>query len=141
MQWKQHLKTWVVPQPARAVDSGQPKIDTGMYHYQRSRDDGYMRFHLRVERNGQSLLIAGASEAVRLSTTGTTLIKRLLDGESAEQLSSELKSVGAEQLVSEVLEIIEELGSPSSRLPIFNLSDPVDDPCDADLIAPFQADV
>ncbi len=139
MPWKQRLKTWIVPQ-VRAVGAQQPLVEAGMYHYQRPRDDGYMRFHLRVERSGESLLIAGASEAVRMSRDGTTVIKRLLDGETPEALAGELPP-GAQQLVAEVTEIIEELGSPSSRFPIFNLSDPVNDPRDADLMAPFQADV
>ncbi len=146
MSWQQQMKSWMVPTPGRAADARQPGIEAGMYHYQRSRDDGFMRFHLRVERNGESLLIAGASEAVRLSRAGTTVIKRMLDGESAEVLASELQAAGADQrrasqLVAEVAEIVAELGSPSSRFPVFNLSDPADDPRDAELIAPFQADV
>lgn len=138
MSW-QPLKSWIVPD----FDTGgrQPPLEAGMHHYQRPRDDGYMRFHLRVERGGESLLIAGASEAVRLSRDGTAVIKRLLDGEDPQALVDELSSPAAERLVADVQKILEELGSPSARFPIFNLSDPANDPRDADLIAPFQADV
>lgn len=141
MQWKQRWKNWMVPQPGTAVDSGPPCIEPGMYHYQRPRDDGYMRFHLRVEHSGESLLIAGASEAVRLSRAGTTVIKRLLDGGSAADVSREFPQAAGERLVAEVQVIIAELGDPSSRFPIFNISDPLDGPREASLIAPFQADV
>ena len=79
MHWQQQLKSWLVPQ-VDVGDRRSSQVDSGMYHYQRARDDGYMRFHLRVERNGESLLIAGASEAVRLSSDGTYVIKTLLDG-------------------------------------------------------------
>ena len=75
MPWHQQLKSWLVPQ-VHGGGGPRSQIDSGMYHYQRPRDDGYMRFHLRVERSGESLLIAGASEAVRLSRNGTTVIKR-----------------------------------------------------------------
>ena len=145
MHWQQQLKSWLVPQ-VDVGDRRSSQVDSGMYHYQRARDDGYMRFHLRVERNGESLLIAGASEAVRLSCDGTYVIKKLLGGGDPKALVNELSAQGAdqsgaEQLVAEVEEIIAELGGPSSRFPIFNLSDPVNDPRDADLMAPFQADV
>ncbi len=137
--WKQRLKSWMVPQ-AGGVDSLQDKIAAGLYHYQFHRDDGYIRFHLRVERSGESLLIAGASEAVHISRDGTPVIKRLLEGESRETLASELPTA-AEPWIAQGVQILKELGSPSSRFPVFNLSDPVDDPRDAELIAPFQADV
>jgi len=141
MQWKQRLKTWVVPRRPLAAGAEPPRVATGMYHYQRARESGYIRFHLRVERSGESLLIAGASEALKLSRAGTAVAKRLLDGEPAVTLAEAFQAGGLGHLVSEVVEMIEELGSPSSRFPIFNLSDPVDDPRDADLMAPFQADV
>ena len=141
MQWKQRLKTWVVPQPAQGLGFAGPKVTAGMYHYPRPRDGHFIRFHLRVEPSGESLLIAGASEALRLSRAGTSVTKQLLDGRSAAELVAEWSHPGADGLVRQVQEIIDELGSPSSRFPIFNLADPVDDPRDAELMAPFQADV
>ena len=137
--WKQRLKSWIVPQ-AGGVDPLQGNVASGLYHYQFHRDDGYIRFHLRVERSGESLLIAGASEAVQVSRDGTPVIKRLLDGESPQTLANHLPAA-AEPWIAQGVRIMAELGSPSSRFPVFNLGDPANDPRDAELIAPFQADV
>jgi radical SAM protein with 4Fe4S-binding SPASM domain len=137
--WKQRLKSWIIPQVG-GVGALEEKIAPGLYHYQLLRDDGYMRFHLRVENSGESLLIAGASEAVRISQAGTPVLQRLLQGESPESVAGELPA-DAEPWIAQGVQIMQELGSPSSRFPVFNLKDPVNDSRDAELIAPFQADV
>ncbi len=137
--WKQRLKAWMVPQFG-TVSSGKESVPAGLYHYQFQRDDGYIRFHLRVERSGQSLLIAGASEAVRVSREGTPLLKRLLEGESGETVARSFPAA-AKPWIDRCAHVLKELGSPSARFPVFNLGDPVEETRDAELIAPFQADV
>jgi radical SAM protein with 4Fe4S-binding SPASM domain len=137
--WKQRLKSWMFPQFG-TITPAEADVPSGLYHYQFRRDDGYIRFHLRVERSGQSLLIAGASEAVRVSREGTPLLKRLLEGESGETVAATFPAA-AKPWIDRCVQVLEELGSPSSRFPVFNLGDPVEESRDAELIAPFQADV
>jgi radical SAM protein with 4Fe4S-binding SPASM domain len=139
MDWSTQLKHWFVPTPgvvARAMT-----IAPGMYHFQRERDGQYLRFHLRIELDGRAMLIAGASEAVRLSPAGAVAAKGLLEGKTPAQIAAELAAPSADQIVADVQRALDELGRPSARYPIFNLSDPAVDERAAQLLAPFQADV
>lgn len=137
--WKERVTNWLVPRPGGSSTANQ--LSPGMYHYQRERDGGYMRFHLRVELSGEALLIAGASEVARLSIAGAEAAKRLLETDDEAGLLASVANVGTQQLYREVSSLLNELGGSSSRFPIFNLPDPVDSTRDARLIAPCQADV
>lgn len=137
MPLPQKLKDWIVPRV------GQPKSTVaapGLYHYQRELEDGYIRYHLRVDPDGHGLLIAGASEAMRLSPIGTFVAKALLDGQTGDSVAANL-AANQSAVIEQVASALDELGRPSGRFPIFNITDPVSSAHRLQLMAPFQADV
>ncbi len=137
--WQQKLRKWFVPEPAR---SARPKlVAPGLYAFQRSRDGEYVRYHLRVDPSGDAILLVAASEAVRLSATGALIAKRLLEGESPQRVEAEIGGPYAQHLVGVVTKLLDEIGRPSARYPIFNLADPLAGGPAAQLMAPLQADV
>ncbi len=137
--WKERIKSWLVPTPAGARLA--PSVAAGMYHYQHERDGEYIRFHLRVEPHGEALLIAGASEVARLSPAGATAAKALLESNDRDSLVAGVHSPAVQQLYRDVDLLLDELGGGSSRFPIFNLPDPLENARDTERIAPFQADM
>lgn len=140
MDWKK-IRPWIVPtfSPSTASRS---TLAAGLRHYSRQRDGAYVRYHLRIERSGQSLLIVAASEAVRLTEFGTIAAVGVLEGKSDSQIVEDLQSQpNAGQIVGRVRSIIGKLGLPNKRYPIFNLTDPSSSDAPLGLIAPFQADL
>lgn len=140
MTW-QAIKHWILPV---AREPAAPRVDAGLYHYQRARDGAYVRFHLRVEPDGNGLVIAGAAEAVRLTPAGVYVAKGLLEERNADDLARELGSRSLEdpvrRSVLQVQHVLADLAAPSGRYPIFNLADPSFEDA-PHLLAPFQADV
>lgn len=138
MNWQKWLKKWwVLPRPA-----GVPleRLEPGLYHFQRERDGGYLRFHLRVQPGGEAVLIAGAAEAVRLPAPAALICQQLLSGAAPEELQQALKLPQADKAVAHVSGMLNDLARPDRRYPIFNLIDPaVEEP--AALEAPFQANL
>lgn len=138
MSW-QRWKHLILPMDQRP-DSPE-RIEAGLYHFQLERDGQYLRLHLRVDRSGQSLLIANASEAVRFSWVGTIICLALLEGNHQRDIVKLLKIPQGEQLVQSVRETLDQIGRPDQRFPIFNLADPSFESAAGGLLAPFQADV
>jgi hypothetical protein len=74
MELREKLKQLLIPQkPGRRVS-----IEPGLYHYVWEEGDTYTRFHLRVEGDGEGLLLANASASARLSAAGVLIAKELL---------------------------------------------------------------
>ncbi len=138
VQLSERLKNLLIPRPAQRHAA--PPVAPGLYHFQHALDDGFIRFHLRVERDGHALLIAGASEAARLSPAGARIAKVLLGGVPADDLREKTPDLD-NTTIDEVARLLEQLGRPSGRFPIFNLSDPATSDRDLELMAPFQADI
>lgn len=140
--WATDIKHWIWPKPAahpRLPESS--LVPAGIYHYPRERDGQNLRYHLRVERSGQGVLLAAASEGVRLSAAGVTIAKALLDGQPVNEVAESLPFVNAATVVKQIQHTIHSLGVPGPRYPIFDLIDPVASVGPHGLIAPFQADV
>ena len=53
------------------------RVRPGLYHYTREADGQITRFHLRVGRTGDGLLLANAAAMARLSPTGVVLAEGL----------------------------------------------------------------
>ncbi len=142
--WK-HIKPWIIP----AVEASQPHealqpltLRPGLTHYRLERNGQWVRYHLRVENNGQALLLVAAAEAVRLTRSGAIAAFGVLEGKSDEEISRDLaNSQYAASIIADVRKMIAELGTPNKRYPVFNLTDPLDDTNPSGLIAPFQADI
>jgi hypothetical protein len=139
MNWGLRLKRWVVPTPRAAA--ALPRVEPGLYHYQRQREGGYLRFHLRVDPRGEGLLIAAAAEVLRLSPAGVAAAKGLLEGTPPDDVAARLPASNAAELVATVDELLDDLGRDSGRFPILNPADPALTAGTEDLLAPFRADV
>ncbi len=122
-----------------------PRVQHGIYHYRREQGGNVTRFHLRVEEDGTGLLIANASVAARLSTSGVLIAKALLEGQSQEEVRravrESFRSVNDSQVNEDLRKLsifIETLANPEDNYPIFNLDDPATGTPRA-LFAPFHA--
>jgi radical SAM protein with 4Fe4S-binding SPASM domain len=107
------------------------QIEPGIYHFRREAGGNVTRFHLRVESDSSGVLLANASIAARLSSTGvliakarlegmpypaiTTMIKDQFYGATETQIEADVQKIGA---------VIGELASMEDNYPIFNLDDP-----------------
>lgn len=140
MDWKR-LRPWILP-TTESVGSSAPSLAAGLRHYAKHRDGAHVRYHLRIEHSGQSLLIVAASEAVRLTQSGTIAAVGILEGQTDAEIVSALQNhPQADQIVKKVHSLVDHLGLPNKRYPIFNLADPSGSDVPQGLIAPFQADV
>lgn len=140
MDWKR-LRPWILPTPAN-IQVAPLNLQAGLKHYSKQRDGAYVRYHLRIEHSGQSLLIAAASEAVRLTQSGTIAAFGLLENKSNSEIVAALHDhPQAQEMIDKVQAIIDNLGRANKRYPIFNLTDPSASENPLGLIAPFQADL
>lgn len=138
------IKRFLIP---KQQEARQP-IPEGLYHYSREADGTYTRFHLRVEPDGHGMLLANASIAARLSSSGVLIAKELLDGtpETAiyDRLQRTFRGATQERMerdLERVAALIANLASPGDNYPIINLEDAAISPYEARLMAPLQADV
>jgi radical SAM protein with 4Fe4S-binding SPASM domain len=141
MDWKS-IRPWVLP-VTPANQQHQPlQLQPGLRHYIRQRNGQYVRYHLRVENSGQALLIVAAVEAARLTRSGAIAAYGVLEGKNDQQINHDLANLTtAPKVIAEVRQMVAELGLPSKRYPVFNLTDPFVEENPQGLIAPFQADV
>ena len=141
---KERLRRWLIPNRAKP-----PKpVESGLYHYQRESDGTYTRFHLRVEPDGQGMLLANATAAARLSPTGVLMAYELLNGRSPDQVLKDVKSGyrGADSDtiqadVAKVSGLINTLAAPGDNYPIINFEKIQIDVFQSQLMAPLEADI
>ncbi|MGW8255971.1 MAG: hypothetical protein ACWGMZ_00645, partial [Thermoguttaceae bacterium] len=123
-------------------------IKPGLYHYLRDFDGATARIHLRVEKGGNGLLLANASQAVRLHPSGVVIAKGLLDGHDENTIVKQLTRIfsGVNHLeavadLKHVHSLINWLQKPCADYPIFNLVDPSFSPRTDLWDRPISADV
>ena len=123
-------------------------IRPGLYHFLYELAGEPTRFHLRVDRSGNGLLLADASTAVRLRPSGVILVKGLLEGDDNATLCDRLqRSFGklpADQAQSDIQRVqglLHSLSEPEGKYPIFNLADPTFSPETARMDLPLSADI
>ena len=126
----------------------QRKPEPGLYHYEYLEKEWPTRFHLRIDPDGQGLLLANAAQAAVLSASGVLMAKGLLEGRSRDEIVAEVAAAfpGArsEQIAADLAEVqalIADLGMPGDNYPIFNLDDPYAATRSRMLSAPLRADV
>jgi radical SAM protein with 4Fe4S-binding SPASM domain len=136
-------RTFTIERPAPS-----PPVEPGLYHAMQETDGMYSRFHLRVDRDGNGLLMANAAATARLSHTGVVIAKGLLDGKDESTILQDLAQnfEGTTKAmmradIDKVNNLISELVNPHDAYPIFNLEDPALSPSTSELIAPLQAAV
>jgi radical SAM protein with 4Fe4S-binding SPASM domain len=141
---KERLRRWFIPSKAAIP----PPIESGLYHYMQESDGAYTRFHLRVEPDGQGMLLANATAAARLSPTGVIMAKELLDGRSPEAVVDNIKKGyrGANEDViqtdvARVAGLLNTLASPDDNYPIINFNEIQIDVFQSQLMAPLEANI
>lgn len=150
MSAREFLSKLLFPTPVEPPEPVRP----GLYHYMRSAGQAeyaagaYTRFHLRVDPDGRGLLLANASAAIHLSPSGALIAKGLLEDKSEDEIIDRLKRSfrGADQQtmradLERVAGLIAALVAPGDNYPVMNLEDAELSPYEAQLMAPFQADV
>jgi radical SAM protein with 4Fe4S-binding SPASM domain len=139
---KERLRRWFIPQRAKPP----VPVPSGLYHYQRESDGTYTRFHLRVEPDGQGMLVANATAAARLSPTGVLMAYQLLNGRSPESVLKNVKAgyKGADTDtiqadVAKVSGLLNTLAAPGDNYPIINFNEIQTDIFQSQLMAPLEA--
>ncbi len=125
-----------------------PEPKPGLFHYMKETEGNYTRFHLRIEPDGHGLLIANATAALRLSSSGVIIARGILEGRTAEDIMQDIysrfKSAEPDMVLSDinrVKDIISTLANPDDNYPVINLEDPEFSPYEAQLMAPLEADI
>ena len=141
---KERLLRWFIPHRAKPPQA----VESGLYHYQREADGTYTRFHLRVEPDGQGMLLANASAAARLSPTGVMMAYELLNGRSPDTVLHTIKAgyKGADSEtiqadVARVSGLINSLSAPGDNYPIINFDEIQMDIFQSQLMAPLEANI
>ena len=123
-------------------------IRPGLYHFTDTEDDRVTRFHLRVDDDGAGLLIANATAAAWLSTSGVVIAKGLLERQPESHLLTELdsrfKDIPHDEQrgdIDKVQSLLRDLADPGGQYPVFNLEDPSLSPFKARLAPPIEADI
>jgi hypothetical protein len=140
--WRTRLASWIFPNPEIArVDVYQaPRAPVGVHAFRRETEHGVRKLFLRVDDGGAGVLIADASEALRLSPVGCFVVHELLSGVAQHAIREKLPDRVASSLVEESTLAIDELGRPDRRYPAMSLIDPLEGD-GTHGIEPLQGDV
>jgi len=145
MDFKQLIRTCL---PWLAAPLSRAGIQPGLYHYVREADGRQTRFHLRVDSTGNGMLMADASAAARLRTSGVIVAKGLLEGDNeptiVARLRESFRNAEPEQAAADVKRVravMDRLQTPGDNYPILNRADPSLSPEKAPLEMPVTADV
>ncbi len=141
---KERLRRWLIPNRAKPP----APVESGLYHYQRESDGTYTRFHLRVEPDGQGMLLANATAAARLSPPGVMMAYQLLNGRSPETVFKDVKagyrgadSDTVQADIAKVSALIDTLAAPGDNYPIINFDEIQIDIFQSQLMAPLEANI
>jgi len=123
-------------------------IAPGLYPYLHEEDGSITRFHLRVEPDGQGMLLANAAAAARLNPTGVVMVKDLLDGDSPDDVLDDVqarfKGASKETIAGDlerVRRLLSGLASPDDNYPIINFNEIRVNVFESQLLAPLEASV
>ncbi len=121
---------------------------SGLYHYEYLEKEWPTRFHLRIDPDGQGLLLANAAQAAVLSASGVLMVQGILEGREDHEIFLDVgktfPDVTGDEIwtgIAEVQALIADLGTPGDNYPISNLDDPYAATRSRMLAAPLRADV
>ncbi|PID86067.1 MAG: hypothetical protein CSA11_11750 [Chloroflexi bacterium] len=141
---KERLRRWFIPHRAKPPTV----VKSGLYHYQRESDGTYTRFHLRVEPDGQGMLLANATAAAHLSPTGVMMAYELLNGRSPESVlegvQASYRGADSDTIqadIHKVSSLIDTLAAPGDNYPIINFDESQIDIFRSRLMAPLEANI
>lgn len=122
-------------------------IPAGVYHYQAPPDASFpYRLHLRLETNGQGILIVNAKTVLHLNQTAAEYAYHLIQQTSIEEIARQISTryrVRSEQVINDYQDLIERLmtliNTPDLD-PVTFLDFERQDPYSASLSAPYRLD-
>lgn len=139
---------WLNRRRASPSPLGRAGVGPGMYAYVRTAGDSLARFHLRVDADGNGLVLANATAAAQLRPSGVIMAKSLLEDRSVEsivkQLQQAFRGVSVEQAradIEAVRQLLDQLPRPGRHFPVLNWDDPALSPRVTHLGTPLSADV
>lgn len=145
MVFKELLQRFAPPTNDPLARAG---IKPGVYPYMYQEGGEVTRFHLRVDRDGNGILLANATAAARLRPSGVIIARGLLECQDKQEILSQLsasfrevKPAAAQQDVENVRQVLSSLAAPGDNYPILNLPDPSFAPEATLLEKPLSADV
>ncbi|MBK8988657.1 MAG: hypothetical protein IPM39_21730 [Chloroflexi bacterium] len=141
---KERLLRWMIPQWRKPPQPIRP----GLYPYAHEEDGSITRFHLRVEPDGQGMLLANASAAARLNPAGVVMVKGLLDGATPntvlDDVLSRYQGAAKETIAADLQRVrglLATLASPEDNYPIINFNEIRVDVFESQLMAPLEASI
>jgi radical SAM protein with 4Fe4S-binding SPASM domain len=124
-----------------------PAPRPGLHDYAWSRDGASARLHLRVEPDGQALLMVNADRVVHLNPTAALITWLLLEGRDAPAAAAELRRrfrirrSQAEADTREVAATLEALAAPDGPCPVHDLDLEILPPFSQRPSAPYRMDL
>jgi len=122
--------------------------EPGLYHYEYLEKEWPTRFHLRIDPDGQGLLLANAAQAAVLSASGVLIVQGILEGREDQEIFLDVgkafPDVTGDEIwtdIAEVRALIADLATPGDNYPISNLDDPYAATRTRMLSAPLRADI
>jgi len=124
------------------------KLETGIFHYLRSDGENKKRLHLRVEEDGNSILLVNASRIYHFNPSASFIAKAYLDNLSDEAIiqglvqTFQVKKNKAAQDYHNFKEQIALISSPSEdACPFCDLNVEIQAPFSHQLSAPYRMDL
>jgi radical SAM protein with 4Fe4S-binding SPASM domain len=121
--------------------------EPGLYHYRREEGDGKTRIHLRIDPDGQGLLILNANRVVHLNPSAAFMAYLHLEDQSPRQVGQamhqqfKVSSDEAQQDYMDFSQQIEELLDPNGGCPVCDLNLETTAPFSAKPSAPYRMDL
>lgn len=119
----------------------------GLYHFRREADGGKARLHLRIDPDGQGLLVINASRVFHLNPTAAAMAFLNLNKQPEEQAVASLthwyqvSKTQARQDYAQISGLVSELARPDGSCPVCELDLETTAPFSARPTAPYRMDL
>lgn len=137
---KERLLSWMLPKRHKP-----PKPIPRFVPYLHDENGAITRFHLRVEPDGQGMLLANAAAAARLNPTGVVMVKQLLDGDPPDAVLNDVlsryKGASRETVAADLQQVrslLSSLTSPDDNYPIINFNEIKVNIFESQMLAPLK---
>lgn len=143
LQWNHFRQNIFGGYPSLAFDPGQP----GIYSYDFQDDFERSRVHLRIDPDGNGILIVNANRVVHLNATAALMSRLVLERVPAEQATRMLthrfrvSTQQAKQDYAQILNQVNELTRPEGVCPVHELDLEIRQPFSTMPSAPYRMDL
>jgi radical SAM protein with 4Fe4S-binding SPASM domain len=128
-------------------DGGNRPPAPGLYHFRREEDGGKTRLHLRIDPDGQGLLVINASRVYHLNPTAAAMAHLYLSQQPEAQAVASLTQwykvtkAQARQDYAQIAGLVMELARPDGACPVCELNLETTAPFSARPTAPYRMDL